>query len=248
MAGRDIAVGIVGERQPCLLLALRRHCQMTHGGRVDLFAAVKVADRGKQVAEREHAADSKVGQAESGGDVLDLAALLDQPGEGFPLRYLVRIKPCQIFDQRGFDGGGIVARVEDRTRQQRHVGIGLGSAVPGRAAFLGDDLRGMKATASGDDLITIRRAVRADDDRRLSAVTHVGLAHDQLVERDEFEFHVSTPCEGSGVACLPHRSVDLSGWADRLCEKRRHAPRVIHRSRPRDRSEAWEPAPLRCAR
>src|SRR3546814_17429389 len=51
VAGRDISIGIVVERQPCALLALARHGQMADGGRVDLAVSVENADARHQVAE-----------------------------------------------------------------------------------------------------------------------------------------------------------------------------------------------------
>ncbi len=118
------------------------------------------------------------------------------------MRHLIGVEPRHVLDHRRLDGGGIVALVENRTGEQCRIGL----SIARRAPFLGDDLGGVEATASGDDLIAIGRAVRADDDRlddataahgrqdighvrRLFAIAHIGLAHDQLVERDKIEFH-----------------------------------------------------------
>src|SRR3546814_1475224 len=75
VAGRDISIGIVVERQPCALLALARHGQMADGGRVDLAVSVENADARHQVAEREDALHAQLGNAEGRGNVRHVAAL-----------------------------------------------------------------------------------------------------------------------------------------------------------------------------
>lgn len=105
---------------------------MPDGRGIDRVAAVEIADARQQVAEREHAFDRKVGEAKGRGDLRRFAALLDQPGEGFPLRDLIGIEPGDFLDERCLDGSGIVTAIEDRARQGFDVQASF-------AVFIGND-------------------------------------------------------------------------------------------------------------
>src|SRR3546814_3132709 len=88
-----------------------------------------------------HAFDGEVGQAEGRGDILDLAAFLDQADKAFPLRHFIGVEPRHVLDQRGFDGIGIVARFEDRAWQWSVVdALGQSDAIGGPATRPCDDL------------------------------------------------------------------------------------------------------------
>src|SRR3546814_1752505 len=125
---------------------------MADGPRVDFFLAIEIADARHEIAERENAADIKIGQPEGLADLFGGPPfLLHEPGEGLPLRNLVGVEPRDILDQRGFQCGRIVAVLHDRARQR----IGF-------AALLRGDLRGMEAARSGDDLECLR-ATRSEE-------------------------------------------------------------------------------------
>src|SRR3546814_6820802 len=92
-------------------------CSSDLGRAVDFLLRIHRSNARKEVAERQHAFDGEVGQAEGRGDILDLAAFLDQADKAFPLRHFIGVEPRHVLDPRGFDGIGIVARFEDRAWQ-----------------------------------------------------------------------------------------------------------------------------------
>ena len=126
--------------------------------------------------------------------------------------HLVGIETGDILDQRGFDGGGIVARLDDRARDR----IDLASAG---ALFVGDGKRGMKAAPAGDDLEAVivaaarphqkrhQHAARTDggkdvgDVGSLPAVPHVRSGYGKLAKVDMGEFHGC--CSLSGGPARP---------------------------------------------
>src|SRR3546814_5831425 len=64
LAGRRIGLRVVEQRQPVFLLRLAGQGQMADGPRVDFFLAIEIADARHEIAERENAADIKIGQPE----------------------------------------------------------------------------------------------------------------------------------------------------------------------------------------
>src|SRR3546814_3736551 len=81
-----------------------RERQVADGRAVDFLLRIHRSNARKEVAERQHAFDGEVGQAEGRGDILDLAAFLDQADKAFPLRHFIGVEPRHVLDQRGFDG------------------------------------------------------------------------------------------------------------------------------------------------
>ena len=161
--------------------------------------------------ERKDAPDHIFRQTKGRRYVVRQAPFLHQPGEGFPLGDLIGIEAGDIFDQRGFDGIGIVAVIEDRTGQQ-------GYFRTGRFAFCRDDFGGMEAPRAADDFEravrtsfdTLRTGIGSHDQRLddpaladgrqdighigcLFRIAHVGFADTELVQRDKIEFHVPSP-------------------------------------------------------
>src|SRR3546814_14371112 len=89
-------------------------CSSDLGRAVDFLLRIHRSNARKEVAERQHAFDGEVGQAEGRGDILDLAAFLDQADKAFTLRHFIGVEPRHVLDQPGFDGIGHVARSENR--------------------------------------------------------------------------------------------------------------------------------------
>ena len=114
MAGWTIAVRIVEQSQPLLLLRLGREGQMPHGGRVDLTAPIEVADAREQIAQRERPLHLQLCEAESGRDMLGGSAFAHQPGEAFPAGHFIGIEPGDILDQRRFERRRVVASLHHR--------------------------------------------------------------------------------------------------------------------------------------
>lgn len=85
ISGRNIGIGIVEQRQPGALLLACSHGQVANGGAVDLLLPIQVADARQEVAERQHAADGKIGKPEGFGDVCRLAAFLQFSGSDMPM-------------------------------------------------------------------------------------------------------------------------------------------------------------------
>ena len=137
MALRNGCLRIVIERQPSFLLRFGRQRQVANARRVDLLGAVKLADARQQIAKRQDALDGQFGHPERHGNFVGRPAFLDQPRERFPLRHLVGRKPRKVFNQRGFESGGIVARLHDRAGQRF-----------GNTVLVCHGLRGEKAAAS----------------------------------------------------------------------------------------------------
>ena len=190
---------IVQQREPFLLPGLGGERQMANRGRIDLLGAIEVADAGQQVAEREGALDLQGRQPESVGDILRGASFLDEPGKGFPASHLIRVRACDIFNERGFERCGIVAR--------RHDGTGQRIADPG---FFRHDERGMVAPLARDDLIGFGRPVLTHDERhqhparpdgrqdigevrRFPHAPHIGGRDGKIGNIDMLEFHDFTP-------------------------------------------------------
>ncbi len=260
MAGRADGIIVVGERQPCLLLALAGQRQVKHGHPVDLLLGIERANARQQIAEREDTPDRQIGQAERVGDIADRATFANQPGERLPLRRLVGIEPRHVLDQRRLDRVGIVARIEDRAGQRFAV-----AAI--RPALISDDGGGGEAARARDDLETAGRAILAYDHRLyhaaladagqdiadvrgLAPMAHIGPAHGQSVERNEVEFHDTVPSIRAGRARF--RSRGRTGpvcgrdaparqpTALRRSEARRgrRHPRPAHQRRRRDGATA----------
>ena len=175
---------------------------MADGRGIDFLGAVEVADTRQEIAEREDAFDRQIGQAERRGNVVGALAFLDQSREGHPARHIIGREARDILDQRGFDGSGIVACLNDRARQH------IVDRLARRTAFGGNEAGGMVAPRARDDLIGVRAAIGADDQRLQNAALadgrqdvrdvgdflaepHIGFADRQLVEGDKIEFHVT---------------------------------------------------------
>ncbi len=175
---------------------------MPDAGAVDIALSIEGADTRQQVAQREDATHGKVGQAERRGNILGRPAFLDKTDETFPAGHLVGIEPRLILDERGFDGGSIVPRVDDGAGEHDRLGIAA------RAPFFCDDQGCPITPASREYLEQVGIPVRANDqglqdaaradggqyvrEVGLLAVTHIGLGNDQLVDRYKIEFHENT--------------------------------------------------------
>src|SRR3546814_20801515 len=91
---------------------------MADGPRVDFFLAIEIADARHEIAERENAADIKIGQPEGLADLFGGPPfLLHEPGAGLTFRNLVGVEPRDILDQHGFQCGRTFAVLHDRERQ-----------------------------------------------------------------------------------------------------------------------------------
>src|SRR3546814_15891680 len=71
-------------------------CSSDLGRAVDFLLRIHRSNARKEVAERQHAFDGEVGQAEGRGDILDLAAFLDQADKAFPLRHFIGVEPRHV--------------------------------------------------------------------------------------------------------------------------------------------------------
>ncbi len=199
-AGRRVLLRVIVEGEPIALLGLGRHGQVADRRHVDGLLAVERADARQKVAEREDAADLHVGEVEGLADLVGRAAfLLDQPGEGHPLRDLVGVEPGEVLDQRGFERGGVVAGLHDRAGQRAVIdAIGQDEAVGGPAPRARDDL-GLVGRAAligpndqgNDHAALANRAEDVGDVRGLLAVAHVGGRNAKLVLSEMCEFHGS---------------------------------------------------------
>lgn len=170
---------------------------MAHRRRVDLLAAVEVADAGEEVAKRQRPPHGEHRQREGVGDLLGRAALADQPDEALPTRHLVGVEPRHVLDQRGLDGGGIVAGLEDRAGEEEGLGIlAVGVGALGRDDFPGAEAPGACENAepvfvAGPDDQGLEDAALAHarqdvgDVRRALGKAHVRLVDIELVERKE---------------------------------------------------------------
>src|SRR3546814_5503566 len=81
---------------------------------------------------------------------LHVAALPDQPGEGFPAGHFVRVQARDILDQRGLDGVGVVARGKDGTGHRVDV-------LPFGATFVGNDAGGGRSEEHTSELQSLMR-------------------------------------------------------------------------------------------
>jgi hypothetical protein len=135
-----VAVGVVVEREPRLLLALAREREVADRRRVDFFASVKIADAREQIAERENALHALFGNAEGRRNILGRPAFAHQLREGLPARDLVRREPRDILDHRRLDRRCVIGLGEDAAGQR----LGL-------AGLFGDDPRGVVAPRARDD-------------------------------------------------------------------------------------------------
>ena len=153
---------------------------MAHGGGINLFAAIGVADGRQQIAKGKNAPDHLFIHPECIGNLGRFAALLDQLRKLFPLRYLIGIFADKISNERGLQGGGIVAIFEYRARERSIA-----------ATFFGHRGRGMITPPPCDNLECVGAAVGTDQQgnknaphphrgqyianvRRLLGVSHIG--------------------------------------------------------------------------
>ena len=150
LPARRIAVGIVEQRQPSLLLCLGRQGQMPDRGRVDFFGATGFADARQKIAEREDAFDLQFGKRKGRGYVLDAAALLDQLCIAFPLGHSIGVLAQHILDHRDFQCFGIVAFTERYARQAYIILALLGGFEAGIITpFACNDLEMARFTSLG---------------------------------------------------------------------------------------------------
>src|SRR3546814_11108423 len=98
---------------------------------------------------------------------LHVAALPDQPGEGFPAGHFVRVQARDILDQRGLDGVGVVARGKDGTGHRVDV-------LPCGATYVGNDAVGGEAQRARDDLESSGGALGAAETRHDAAALATG--------------------------------------------------------------------------
>src|SRR5665213_766149 len=110
MAHRRVAVVVLEQLEPILLLLPGGHCEVLHRLVVDLLARKSVLNLRQQVAERQTLLDHDLRHAEGCGDLWHLAAFLYETHEGDMLGHWIGIAPRSVLDQRGFYCRGIVAR------------------------------------------------------------------------------------------------------------------------------------------
>jgi len=142
------------------LLRLAGQGQVAHCGGINFFAAIGFADGRQEIAKRKNAPHHLFVHPERIGNLTGLAAFLHQLGKLFPLRDLVGIFADKIFNERGLQGGGIVAFFEYRARERSIA-----------AAFFGNCGCCMIAPPSRDNLKAIGAAVWANQGRHKNA-TH----------------------------------------------------------------------------
>ena len=121
LAARCIAIGILEQRQPSLLLGLGGKGQVLDRGRVDFLGAEGIADTRQQIAECKDALHLQLCEREGCGNVLDIAAFLDQPRVAFPLGDRIGVLAKHVLDHRDFERVGIVTLADHDARQGQFV-------------------------------------------------------------------------------------------------------------------------------
>jgi len=172
---------------------------MANRARIDLAATIEGADARQQIAEREDALHRARFEAEAVRDLLHGPPCLDQRDERFPLADLVGLHACEIFEHRRFQRIGIVAFVENGTRNG-----------PNRPALTRDRADGGKAPTPRDDLEMAFRTIgpneqrnqhpaRADARHKICDVgvfplpAHVGGGDGQVTQIEEIKLHDYLP-------------------------------------------------------
>lgn len=187
------------EFDPFTLLLWARHGQEFGALMVDIFSLHRFPDRGNQVAERKTALDGQLGDAKRVGNVHDTATFLGEAGKGFKLGHWIGRETGTILQNGDFNGGGVIALVDDGARQRVNL-----------ACFLGDDLCGGQAALARDHFkcacVSVcpyneghDNAARADarqdvrDVRRFCAMAHVNRCGFKFLQVDMFELHGFSP-------------------------------------------------------
>ncbi len=145
-------------------------------------------DLRQQIAKGEAAFDHAFGDAEGGRNVAKRAAFLREPREGLVLRNLVGIEARDVFDERGFEGCRVVARLHDGARDQSNAALFfrclLGTEIPPPAR---DDLVAVRVGTDEKRLQDAACAHARQDVgniRRFPVVAHIDCGDVQLFERD----------------------------------------------------------------
>ncbi len=140
------------------------------------------------------------------GNILDTAALLDQPDETLPLGHLIGVLPQQILDHRKLERMGIVAIICNHARQH-HAFL----------AFVRDGQCCKIAPASGFDFQKASIGTSSRNDRynhalapdrwqyvcyigSLAAIAHIGLRNRKAVYRKISKLHCSSPSPNTAPA------------------------------------------------
>jgi len=197
MAHRHIAILVLEQLEPVLLLLLGGHGEVLHRLVVDLLARKSVLNLRQQVAERKTLRDHDLRHAEGGGDFGHLAPFLDETHEGDVFGHRIGIAPRGILNQRGFYCRGVVARLHHRAgeRCEATLLVHNGASAP-IAPPPGDDFdRFVAALCIGPDQKRLQYALglhgRQDvrHVRRSPVVTHIELGVVNVFDRDVTQFH-----------------------------------------------------------
>ena len=207
---RRIFVLALEELPPCPLLLFRGHGEQANGLHADrvLVLSIGVADLRYEIAKRQPLFDGGLGDAKQNRDLIRLPSLVDQSREGLILRHFVGVEPGHVFDERGFQGGGIIILFHDAAGKRRVFTAVLVGNGPGRIV----------STATGNDLEAVARFgpsyhqrllnaflanVRQDvvDVGRLAVMAHVERGNVELVEWDFCVLHGSFPRSGRSAGC-----------------------------------------------
>lgn len=205
-SARRIAVGVVEQRQPGLLLRLAGEGQVADGVVVDLLGAAGLADTRQEIAEREDALHRDSRERESRGDVVHGTAFLHQPSEALPLGDRVGVLPQHVLDHRDFERFGVVPLADDDAWDASNLVARLGRFETGEIAPLARDDLEVTVLAIGPH--EQRRDDAAPDDRRedvgyvgrLLPGAHIGFRDRKVVEGDVVDLHGLAPLSGGGPA------------------------------------------------